>query len=103
MSAATIVEPTGVPASMDISMPINVQMTDKTAEHAVTDLKLLNIRIAERAGNMIRADIKSEPTRFMASTIITAITTAIIRLYTFALVPTAFAKFSSNVTENILL
>lgn len=39
-STATIVEPTGVPASMDISIPKRVQTTDKTAEKIVTERKL---------------------------------------------------------------
>ena len=57
----------------------------------------------DRAGNIIKADISSEPTRFIASTIITAVITAISRLYLSAFIPLAFAKLSSNVTANILL
>ena len=103
MSAATIVEPTGVPDMIDIKIPIRVHTTDSTAEHIVTDLKLLKIRIAESAGKIIRAEIKSEPTKFIARTIITAIITAISRLYALDFVPTALAKLSSNVTAKILL
>ena len=84
-------------------MPSSVHITDSTAEHIVTDLKLLNTRIAESAGKMTSAEISSEPTRFIASTIITAITTASIRLYSEALTPVALAKSSSKVTENTLL
>ena len=59
--------------------------------------------IADKAGKITRAEISSDPTRFIASTIITAIITAIKRLYLLVLVPVADAKFSSKVTANILL
>ena len=39
ISAATMVEPTGVPAKMEIKMPSAVQFTDSTAEQTVTDQK----------------------------------------------------------------
>ena len=45
-----------------------------------TSLKVLAIRIEARAGKITRAEIRSEPTRFIASTIITAVITAIRRL-----------------------
>ena len=79
-STATIVEPTGVPAIIDIMSPDIAQTTAKIAEKTVTFLKLWKSRIDESAGKMIRAEIRSEPTRFMASTITTAITTAIRKL-----------------------
>ena len=102
-SAATIVLPTGVPASIDMRSPVTEHTTDTTAEQIVTERKLLNTRIAERAGKITRAEIKSEPTRFIARTIITAMIIAITRLYACACVPTAVAKFSSKVTQKILL
>ena len=80
-SAITIVLPTGVPATIEIRSPITEHKTDTTAEQIVTDLKLLNILIAERAGNITKADINREPTRFIARTIIIAITIAMARLY----------------------
>ena len=80
-SAATIVEPTGVPARIEIKSPATEHTTLTHAEQIVTDLKLLKTRIAERAGKITRAEIRSDPTRFIASTIITAIITAIARLY----------------------
>jgi len=73
------------------------------AEHTMTDLKLLNTLIAESAGKIIKADIKSEPTKFIASTIITAIITAITTLYASTFLPVAFANVSSKVTANSLL
>ena len=79
MSIATIVEPTGVPARIEIIMPTNVQMTDKQTEHITTERKLLNILMAESAGKIISAEIRSEPTRFIARTTITAIIIASIR------------------------
>lgn len=101
MSTATMVEPTGVPARTEATMPTKAQLTDNTAEQMVTARKFLHRRIAERAGKITSAEISREPTRFIASTMMTAMTMAISRLYPFALVPTACAKSSSKVTANI--
>lgn len=101
--AVTIVAPTGVPHRSDIKNPVPAQNTAVTAEQIITLLKLRNIRMAVIDGNIISAEISSEPTRLMARTIITAVITAIIRLYMSAFIPVAFEKFSSNVTANILL
>ena len=103
ISTATMVEPTGVPPTMDRSIPSKAQATDSTAEQIVTARKLRNSRMADRAGKITRAEISSEPTRFMASTMITATITAIHRLYSPARVPAARAKLSSKVTAKILL
>jgi hypothetical protein len=80
ISTATIVEPTGVPAIMEIRIPVRAQHTESTAEQMVTERKLLNTRMADIAGKMMRAEINRDPTRFMASTIMTAMTTAMSRL-----------------------
>ena len=79
-SAATIVGPTGVENAMDASMPPAAQTTEMTAATTVTPLKLRHTLIADSAGKIISADIRSEPTRFIASTIITAMTVATRRL-----------------------
>ena len=97
-----MVEPTGVPIRIEIIIPKNAQRTDRIAEKIVTDLKLLNKRIAEIAGNMTSAEINKEPTKFIAKTIITAIIIAINKLYFSVLIPVAFAKSSSNVTAKII-
>ena len=102
MSIATMVEPTGVPARIDSKIPKKAQKTDIIAEQMVTLRKLLKIRIADNAGKITRAEIKSDPTRFMARTMITAMITAIRKLYRSVFMPVAFAKISSNVTEKIL-
>ena len=99
----TIVEPTGVPANIAIIIPRLAENTDNIAEQTVTDLKVLNILIADISGNITNADISSDPTRFIAKTTITATITAIIKLYASVFIPVAFAKLSSNVTLNILL
>ncbi len=75
-----MVEPTGVSKRIDERMPNIAQKTDITAEKRMTDLKFLKSRMDESAGKMIRAEIKREPTRFMARTITMAIITAIKRL-----------------------
>lgn len=84
-------------------MPVKVPTTDNTAEYNTTDLKLYITLIAESAGNTRSAVMSREPTRFIASTIITAIITARARLYAPAFFPIALVKLSSNVTANILL
>ena len=103
MSVITIVDPTGVSHIMDRTIPKSAHTTEITAEQMVTDLKLLNILIADNAGKITSADTRSDPTRFMASTMITAIIVAITKLSSFVFVPTAFAKLSSKVTAKNLL
>lgn len=76
----TIVEPTGVPARIEIKIPNAEQNIETIAEQTVTERKLLNICIDDKAGNIINAEINKEPTRFIANTITTAITTAINKL-----------------------
>ena len=80
MSVMTIVDPTGVSIKIEAMIPISAQMTEITAAQMVTERKLLKTLIAESAGKITRAEIKSEPTRFIARTIITAIIIAITRL-----------------------
>lgn len=69
----------------------------------VTFLKLLNNFIDETAGKIISADISSEPTRFMASTIITAVMTAMNKLYRSVRIPALIRNDSSKVIAKILL
>ena len=76
----TIVEPTGVPATMDTSIPDSEQKTESTAAQMVTDKKERKTRIAASAGKMTSAEISSAPTSFIASTMITAMTTAMKKL-----------------------
>lgn len=103
MSAATMVDPTGVEAKIEISIPLTAQITDKEAEKITTPLKFLINLIAESAGKIIRADIRREPTRFIPSTIMIAIIIAMIRLYLSVFTPVALEKFSSKVTAKSLL
>ena len=77
ISAATIVEPTGVPQRTAIRIPKTAQITEITAELIITERKLSKSLIADRAGKIISAEISSAPTRFIARTITTAVTTAI--------------------------
>ncbi len=101
--ATTIVAPVGVDNNTERIIPAAAQITEIIAEQIVTLLKLLKIRIAESAGKIISADTSSEPTRFMARTIIIAVMIAIIKLYPSELIPVALEKLSSKVTLNILL
>lgn len=103
MSIPTIVDPTGVPASIDTIIPNAAQIIERTAELITTALKLLYSRIVESAGNIIRADVRSDPTKFIARTIMTAIITAMTKLYKRTFTPIAFEKSSSKVRAKILL
>ncbi len=80
MSMATIVAPTGVDARIDIKRPDMAQKTERQVDSITTPLKLCITLMAESAGKITKADIKSEPTRFMPKTIIIAIIIAIKRL-----------------------
>ena len=80
ISMHTIVAPTGVEARIDNRIPTEEQNTEITADATMTARKLFSILMAERAGKMISADMSSEPTSFMASTITDAVTIAIRRL-----------------------
>ena len=79
-STITMVAPTGVDARMEMKIPRVAHTTEMTAEQMMTLLKLRNTLIADNAGKMISADVSSAPTRFMASTMMTAVTTATIKL-----------------------
>ena len=99
----TIVAPTGEPPSIEMKSPKAVQTTENIAEDTVTERKLLNTHMDANAGNTTSAEIRSEPTKFIANTTIIAMIIAIKRLYFCVSIPVALAKFSSNVTANILL
>lgn len=103
ISAATIVEPTGVEKKIDSMIPASAQTTEITPAQITTPLKFCITRIADSAGKITSAEISREPTRFIASTMITAVMTAIRLLYTPARSPVALAKFSSNVTAKMRL
>ena len=102
ISTATIVDPTGVPPRMETRMPASAQNTDNIAEQTVTALKLLKILMANNAGKMTKAETSREPTRFMASTTITATTTAINRLYNL-LCSCRLCKVLVKVTANLII
>ena len=80
ISHATIVAPTGVEATIEMQSPRSVHTSEIATELIVTILKLLKTLIAETLGNITSAEIRSEPTKFIAITIITAIKTAISKL-----------------------
>ena len=75
--------------------------TDSIADEITVALKLLNIRIDDKAGNIINADISKDPINLIPNTIVSAVSTAVNILYRPVLIPVAFEKFSSKVTANI--
>ena len=54
-----MVEPTGVENKIERIIPTAAQITEINAEHRMTPRKLLNTRIADRAGKIINAEISS--------------------------------------------
>ena len=80
ISATTIVGPTGVPKIIDAMIPLAVQTTEIIAELIVTDLNDLKTLILLKAGKIIKAEMSKEPTRFIAKTMMIAVTTAMTRL-----------------------
>ena len=62
------------------SMALTVHNKEMIAVQIVTDLNVLNKRIALNAGKIIRAETSKEPTSFIAKTMMTAVITAMIRL-----------------------
>ena len=80
ISTATIVAPTGVDRRIETRIPSDALVTEIIPLQIITDLKFLKILMAERAGKTTSAEIKREPTRFIASTIIIDVITAITRL-----------------------
>jgi hypothetical protein len=71
-----MVAPGGNEHTTDIPIPLTAQITAIIEEKNTTLLKLLNNLIADKAGKTTRADIKSEPTNFIPSTMTTAVSTA---------------------------
>lgn len=80
-------EPTGVEYKIEIKIPSKAQHTEMTTEQITTLLKLSKILIADKDGKIISADMSKAPTRFIPSTIITAIITAIKKNYICQLLP----------------
>jgi hypothetical protein len=80
ISHTTIVGPTGVENIIADRIPTIAHTTEITVDVITTRLNVRHTFIDESAGKMTSAEIRSEPTRFIARTIIIAVTTAIKRL-----------------------
>ena len=79
-------------------IPVTAQKTEKQQANIVTFLKLLNNCMDETAGKIMSAEISRVPTRFIARTIIVAMTAAMIIFISLVLIPPAKEKSSSKVT-----
>ena len=77
--------------------PATKQTTEMRAAQSTTPLKLLHTRMAERAGKIIRLEIKRAPIIRIPSTTVTAVSTASRVLKTSVFVPVARLKVSSKV------
>ena len=93
--------PVGVSRKKDAVIPIRKQTTERTAEQAITDLKLLHTHIAESAGKMIRLEMSRAPIMRIHRTTVIAVRTARSILYSFVFVPVALVKVSSKVTAKM--
>ena len=80
-SARTIHALVEVENKMLITSANMKETTENTADKITTARKLLTSRIAESTGKIIRAEIRSEPTRRIPSTTVTAVITAILARY----------------------
>ena len=76
-SKTTTVAVVGVSSLIDVKRPKNIENTDIATEHNMTDLKFLNIFMADKGGKTISADIKSEPVSIIARLIVIATNMAI--------------------------
>ena len=99
----TIVAPAGIENIYEINRPVTKDKTEIMAEFITTDLKYLHILTDERVGKTIRLETSKAPIIRMPTTIIIPVKIESRVLYNLTLIPVAFAKFSSNVTKNILL
>lgn len=99
----TTVAPVGVEKKYDTISPDTKHTIEITADKTTTDLKYLHTRIAVKAGKIIRLEISRAPIILIPRTMVIDVKTAISILYTFALIPVAFANVSSKVTAKILL
>ena len=60
--------------------PVKDPATERRAEQITTERKLRNRRMADRAGKMMREEMSSAPTSFIASTMTTPLTAAMRKL-----------------------
>ena len=72
----TMLAPVGVEYKKDSPMPQKTQNTETTAAQIITLRKLLQSRMAVKAGKIIRLEIKSAPISRIPSTIVTAVKNA---------------------------
>ena len=99
---STTLAPAGVEYIYEITIPMQKQTTDNIPEDIITLLKLLKSLIDDSAGKIMRLDISIAPIICIPSTIVIAVSIAIIELKNDTLTPVALAKLSSNVTANML-
>ena len=74
--AATMLAPVGVSRKKEATVPIMKQLTEITAAVIITERKLLQTRMEERAGKIIRLEISSAPIIRMPRTTVIAVSTA---------------------------
>jgi len=63
----TMLAPAGVSKAYDATIPQKKQTMDRNAENMMTPRKLLNMRIDDNAGKMIRLEMSSAPHSFAAT------------------------------------
>ena len=98
--ATTTVLPAGKFNKCAATVPTRKQLTATAAAVKTTLRKLLQTRIAVRAGKMMSAEMSSVPIMRMPSTTVTAVRIAMSVLQSPVLMPMAREKVSSKVTAN---
>ncbi len=99
----TILAPVGISIKHDNISPSKKQNTDIILDDITTCLNFLNILIEDKLGKIIKLDINNVPIILIPMTIVIDVSIASNEFNKLTLVPVALAKFSSNVTVNILL
>ena len=95
--------PVGIASNTRVSKnPIEKLTNEIKAEQRVTALNDLKTLIAESEGKTIRLDIKSAPISLIPITTVREVKTASRFSINPRLIPVAFEKSASNVTEKIL-
>ena len=100
-SVTTTDAPTGAASKKEAVSPAQKQAPDDTPAQITTPRKLLNSRMAVRAGKMIREEMSMAPIIRIPSTMVRAVRMLSRVLYRSTFSPVAREKLSSKVTAKI--
>lgn len=96
---STITAPVGKSNTQEENTPRITESSPNNDENSTVNLKLMRSCKALAAGRIKKLEIRSIPTIFMASTIVTAVKRISIWFILLLLIPSILANSSSKVTE----